>query len=530
MRTRTRMMPTDTVEPAVTDGAAAEAPVSNRRSFLAMGAAAAGLAVAKSATASAQTIRNTDPRTKKPGAAGGLGLPVDSTVNWVDPVLRLARRITTGLTAGEVTAARKIGFSAYLNSQLSPAALDDSAVDAFIATKLPLLSMPYATLVMQDSGEVSNQLMDAALYRAAFSKRQLQERMIDFWTDHFTISLNKVGIRKAIDDRDVIRPLALGKFPDLLRATSKSPAMLVYLDQNLSKYPIPNQNYAREVMELHTLGVNGGYTQTDVAELSRILTGWSVSGANFTFTRNNHDRGQAGNKVFLGRTFPPMPSTATAAEMQKEGEDAIDMLVAHPSTANYIALKMARWLLAYDPPKAVVDATAAVYLSTGGDIPSMIRTILTPTNLMASVGKYRRPFHFAAASLRALGASVTNIRSIRGTADAMGMPSFQWEQPNGYPDRIDWWSGLVLMRWKFASTLSTQTSATTTNVDLTPFKALGNTAENVMKVINSQIFGGEIAPGLNTQLLAYLKTGTFNDARIREGLALAISAQQFQWY
>ena len=214
----------------------------------------------------------------------------------------------------------------------------------------------------------------------------------------------------------------------------------------------------------------------------------------------------------------------------KEGEDAINMLVAHPSTAAYISLKMARWLLAYEPPQAVVDATAAVYLSSGGDIPSMIRTILTPSNLMASVAKYRRPFHYAAASLRALGASVVNIRTIRAAADTMGMPMFQWEQPNGYPDRVDWWSGLVLMRWRFANTLSAQTSLTTTNVDVTPFKALGNTAEGVMKVISSQIFGGEIAASLDAQLLAYLKAGTFNDTRIREGLALAISSQQFQWY
>jgi len=522
------MMPTDTVDAAFADGAAPVAPVTNRRRFLAMGAAAAGLAVAS--TANAQTVHLPDPRTRKPGAAGGQSLPSDGTINWNDPLLRLIRRITNGLSTAEIASARQMGFSAYLNYQLNPAAIDDTAVDAVAMASFPMIALPYATMVTMESGEVSNQLMDNALYRAAFSKRQLQERMIDFWTDHFTISLSKVGIRKAIDDRDVIRPFALGKFPDLLRATSKSPAMLVYLDQNLSRFPTPNQNYAREVMELHTLGVNGGYTQTDVAELSRILTGWSVSGANFTFSRGNHDRGQNGNKVFLGRTFPPMASTATAAEMQKEGEDAIDMLVAHPSTASYISLKMARWLLAYEPPQSVVTATAAVYLSTGGDIPSMIRTILTPTNLMASLAKYRRPFHYAAASLRALGASVVNIRAIRGAADTMGMPMFQWEQPNGYPDRIDWWSGLILLRWRFANTLATQASLTTTNVDITPFKAQGNTAEGVMKVINSQIYGGEIAPPLDAQLLAYLKAGTFNDARIREGLALAISAQEFQWY
>lgn len=506
------------------EGDAADAVMTSRRSFLALGASAAGLAATHSA--GAQTFASPGRRSPKP--VTGKGLPNDDSINWKDPLLRLMRRITSGMTAADIVAARKMGFTAYLNSQLAPA--DDSAVDAFVSAKYTMLAMPYDTLIMQDAGEVNNQLMDAALYRAAFSKNQLLERMVDFWTDHFTISLNKVGIRKTIDDRTVIRAHALGKFPDLLRATSKSPAMLVYLDQNLSRYPTPNQNYAREVMELHTMGVNGGYSQTDVAELSRILTGWSVSRANFVFNRNSHDRGQNGPKLFLGRTFPVMPSTAATAEMLKEGEDALDMLVAHPSTANYISLKMARWLLAYAPPQDVVDRTAAVYLATGGDIPSMIRTILTPTNLMVSAAKYRRPFHYAAASLRALGANVTNIRSLRATADTMGMPMFQWEQPNGYPDRIEWWSGLVLLRWRFASALAARNTLSTVVVDVTPFKSQSNTADGVMKVINAQVFGGEISPTLQAQLLGYLNAGTFNDARIREGLALAISSHQFQWY
>jgi uncharacterized protein (DUF1800 family) len=514
---------------ALADKVSAPAPkATSRRNFLAFGAAAAGLAATATATAGAQPVVRPGPRQPKPNP--GIGLPEDASMRWKDPLLRLVRRVTNGITPAEVAIARRMGFAAYLDYQLQPNAIPDTASDAFVASTCPFLAQTYAQLIVADSGEVQNQLQDAALYRAAFSNKQLLERMVDFWTDHFTISINKVGIRKTIDDRDVIRPHALGKFPDLLRATSKSPAMLVYLDQNLSKFPTPNQNYAREVMELHTLGVNGGYTQTDVAELSRILTGWSVSGANFVFSRNNHDRGQNGPKMFLGRTFPTMPVTATTEEMQKEGEDAIDMLVAHPSTANYISLKLARWLLAYDPPKDVVDRTAAVYLATGGDIPSMIRTILTPANLMTSIAKYRRPLHFAAAALRGLGATTLNVRTIRQAADIMGQPTFLWEQPNGYPDRIDWWSGLVLQRWQYASTLGNINSAVTTKVDVAPFKVNGNVAEPIVGVINAAIFGGEIAPVLQAQLVAYLKAGTLNDARIREGLALAISSQQFQWY
>ena len=523
------MLETNDGSATATDVSEAKAAVTSRRKFLSLGAAAAGYAAAQTVAApvaEAQGSIRPGPRSPQPLA----GLPQDASQAWTNPVLRLLRRVTTGFTPGDLAQAKQMGYAAYLNYQLKPAAIDDSAVDAFIATNMPMVGMTYANLILQDSNEVNAQLQDAALYRAAFSKRQLLERMVDFWTDHFTIALSKVGIRKTIDDRDVIRPNALGKFPDLLRATSKSPAMLVYLDQNLSKFPTPNQNYAREIMELHTLGVNGGYTQTDVAELSRILTGWSVTGADFVFTRGNHDRGQNGPKVFLGRTFPTMPTTATTADMQKEGEDAINMLVAHPSTAAYISLKMARWLLAYTPPQSVVDATAAVYLATGGDIAEMIKTILTPTNLMASVAKYRRPFHMAAASLRALGATTLNIRTIRQSSDAMGMPMFMWEQPNGYPDRIDWWSGLVLSRWQFATTLSNINSATTTKVDVAPFKVNGTAAEAIVGLINDRVYGGEMALSLKTALIGYVNAATYSDTRLRETLSLAISAHQFQWY
>ena len=162
--------------------------------------------------------------------------------------------------------------------------------------------------------------------------------MVEFWTDHFTISINKVGNLKLMDDRDVIRANALSTFPQLLKATSQSAAMLVYLDQNRSSTPTPNQNYAREIMELHTLGVDGGYTQTDVAELSRILTGYSTTNiGGFNYIRNAHDRGA---KTFLGRAFPAMAATATDAQLRGEAETAIQMLVDHASTAKYIAWKM----------------------------------------------------------------------------------------------------------------------------------------------------------------------------------------------
>jgi uncharacterized protein (DUF1800 family) len=496
----------------------------SRRRFFALGASAAvGLATATTAQAQRPKSRGASPfPTTAP-----VGVGDDPSIAWRDPVLRLVRRVTMGVSPEEVTLARRLGYAGYLDYQLRASELDDSAIEAIIAARLPMTQMPPATLATQDGNEVANQLADAAWYRAAFSKAQLRERMVEFWTDHFTISLNKVGYLKLVDDREVIRPNALGTFPALLRATAQSGAMLVYLDQNRSRTPTPNQNYAREIMELHTLGVDGGYSQTDVAELSRMLTGWTTTGpGTFAFNRNFHDRNA---KTFMGRAFPAMLATASDAQMKGEGDAAIQMLIEHPSTAAYVSLKMARWLLAYEPPQAVVDATAATYRATGGDIKAMIRTILSGQNLMAAPAKYKRPFHLAISAMRGMSATVVNIRSARQRADQMGMPVFMWEQPNGYPDRVDWWSGLVISRWSYMQYLSTQTSATTTRVDSVPFRVPDN-ADGVVAQITARMFGGEISPTLRTQLLTYLRGGTYSDARVRETISLAGAAQEYQWF
>jgi len=513
----------DTIELETSAEADVSAPLTSRRRFFAMGAGAAA-AIATARTAEAQTPRG---RPAPFSPTTPVGSQLDASADWKDPLLRLVRRITMGINPEEVALARKLGYVGYLNYHLDAASIDDSAAEAAIAMALPMTNMTAAQLALQDGGEVQNQASDQSLYRAAFSKRQLRERMVDFWTDHFTIYYTKVGYLQVVFDRDVIRANALSSFPQLLKATAHSAAMLVYLDQNRSQSPTPNQNYAREIMELHTLGVNGGYSQTDVAELSRILTGWTTTGAGaFTFNPNMHDRGA---KTYLGRAFPAMVAATAAATQMAEGEAAIQMLVDHPSTAAYISLKLARWLLAYTPPQSVVDATTAVYLSTGGDISSMIRTILTSKNLMASPAKYKRPFHLAASTLRAMGAQVASVRSVRQRADQMGMPIYFWQQPNGYPDRVDWWSGLVLSRWSFMTDVSNRNTAAQTRIDTAPFRAV-DTADGVVAQINARMYGGEIPLVLKSGLLTYLKAGTYSDARVRETLGLAASASQFQWY
>lgn len=510
---------------ALDHAAPATTTAPSRRRFFAIGASAVAT-MAASAAIDAQTGR---PRGKPFAKPMPAGFRPDPSVDWKDPVLRLVRRITMGLEPADVALARQKGFAGYLDYQLNFEAIDDSALDATVAARFPLLSQTSAQLRVADAGEVSNQLADAVVFRAAFSRRQLKERMVEFWTDHFNILYEKAGYLKVVDDRTVIRQHALGKFPDMLRASAESAAMLNYLDQASSRKPTPNQNYAREIMELHSLGVDGSYSQDDVAQLSRILTGWSYDANGiFGFRRDFHDLTA---KTFRRVSFPAMPSTATAAQMKSEGDAAITILVDDPDTARYLASRMAMWLLSYTPPQSVIDATAAVYTSTGGDIKEMIRTIMTGKNLMASPAKYKRPFHLMVSSIRGMGAEVVNIRSMRQRLNLMDMTPFYWEQPDGYPDRVNWWSGLATQRWNWATYISNVNSATTVRVNIdTNFKAPQNTADNVVNQINVRLFANEMPASLKASLLTYLRAGTYNDARIRETLALAASSHQFQWY
>jgi uncharacterized protein (DUF1800 family) len=504
-------------------------PVSSRRRFLAMGAGAV-VAAAGARVADAQPPRG---GSRKPALPAGTAQAIAVAAQWKDPVLRLVRRVTMGLDPEEITLARRLGYSGYLEYHLNAAAIDDSAVDQLVATRLPMTVMSGATLRAQDSNEAMAQLSDAAWYRALFSKRQLHERMVEFWTDHFAIDMDVQNVqwRKLLDDRDVIRPHALGNFRDLLIASAHSGAMLNFLDQSTSRTPTPNQNYAREIMELHTLGADGGYTQTDVSELARILTGWSTNNADntFRFVRNFHD---IGRKVFLGREFLAMPITATDVAMKSEGDTAIQMLLDHPSTAQFVAYKMARWLLAYEPPASVVDATAATYTRTRGDIKSMVRTILSSRNLMAAPAKYKRPFHLAISSMRALGttpSTVPNVRPARNQSNSMGQPVFRWDQPDGYPDTMSWWSGLVITRWAYMTYLTLQNSGTTYRTDSLLFR-VPDSADGVVQQINARLFGGEMPAQLRAGLLSYLRGGAYSDARVRETLSLALGAQEYQWY
>jgi len=318
---------------------------------------------------------------------------------------------------------------------------------------------------------VVTELQRAKLLRAVYSERQLYEMMVDFWENHFSIFANKDDDRYLLTgyDRETIRPFAMGRFRDLLGATAHSPAMLFYLDNWRSSVPRPyaatktkpagvdgglNENYARELMELHTLGVDGGYTQKDVQEIARCFTGWTIQKPNeqglFLYRPGLHDDGE---KIVLGHRILPGGGPA-------DGERVLDILATHPATARFIATKLARRFISDEPPQSIIDRAAAVFLKTDGSIRETLRAIITSPEFfstMAYRAKMRSPFEYVAASMRALNAETDGDRPVLDAIGRMGQPVFGRITPDGYADRADQWlsSGAMIARFNFASALAT---------------------------------------------------------------------------
>jgi uncharacterized protein (DUF1800 family) len=533
MRTTPPVTPSDDLEtiedvevspnPDVEEVGKSERP--SRRSFVFFGALAAASLAPKTVQAQARSRRRpVEPTAAPDGTSVPLATNPAPFAEW-DPagVGRLVRRVTMGVTAEEMALAKQLGWNGYLNYQLNYTRINDDAVETTIATKYPLTTFASDQLGQAaDQGQILTQLRESTLYRAAFSKRQLQQRMIEFWSDHFNQDIDKVQYLLVADQRDVIRKHALGKFPDMVRASAHSAAMMVYLDQNVSRGTSPNQNYARELMELHTVGVDGGYTQADVAELSRVLTGWTIQGrGNFVFNPAIHD---VGTKTVMGMSIQGI----TGINGIQEGENVINMLVAHPSTARYIATKMLMWLLTPEPTETQITTVASVYKATGGDIKSMIRVILNESWLSAAPMKLKRPFHFVASALRSAKPTVNSLNQMVASLNALGHQLFAWDTPDGYPDKAEYWAGNIVPKWNFSSQLSLFNSATTLTIDTTPYRA-GSPAAAV-DLLDQNFFGGEMPLVTRNALLSYAGTATLTDARARELIALALSSNAFQWY
>jgi len=503
-----------------------------RRAFL-LGALAGVATAATAATVAPQTAQAQGRRpavlkraASQPDlfATGALVNAVVAPAEWSNPVARLVRRATMGMSDAELYSAKAMGYQAWLQSQLDYTRIDNTAVEAEVAALWPQLSQNGDTLYALDQGTMQNALQAQWIYRAILSPRQLHERMVEFWSDHFNIEFSKVGYLKVIDDREVIRKHALGKFSDLLKASTKSPAMLAYLDQTVSRVGAPNQNYARELLELHTVGVDGGYSEEDVAGLSRALTGWTIQGRGvFNFNAALHDWGA---KTVMGMTIPA-GSPALGAAGVLEAEQIIEMLVAHPKTATYIATKLLKWFVTPDPTASQISAITSVFRATKGDIKLVVRAVLNSGWMASAPLKFKRPFHYLVSAIRASRATVTNTTNMISQLNALGQPLYLWETPDGFPDLFEYWSGNLMPRWQFATTASNLRTGQII-IDTTPY--LAGTSDAAIDLVIANFFGGEMDLGTRTALLTFLRAGTFNDTRVRETISLAIASESFQWY
>jgi uncharacterized protein (DUF1800 family) len=431
-------------------------------------------------------------------------------------------RLAYGPRPGDLQRVRDQGIEKWIARQLSPETIQDAAADQ-VLSGYRTLSVPSADLVRIDravqtarrqaqremaaAGDTGTRrdarrdaLMDnpalredartlqlavgelttAKLARAAVSERQLYEHMVDFWENHFSVFVGKGQTRLFLSsyDRDVIRPRALGKFRDLLGAVAHSPAMLFYLDNFQSAADSThrtlvevqrgrvrgmrpqgarprglNENYARELMELHTLGVDGGYTQQDVVEVARALTGWSIdqpAGA-FVFRPAVHD---ADEKTVLGVKL-------AAGRGVEDGEQVLDILAKHPSTAKHITRKLAVRFVSDAPPEALVDRCAAEFTKSDGDIRRTLQCVVTSPEFFSRAAyraKVKTPFELVASAMRATGAVPDQTPRSAQLVTRLGQPIFGRQTPDGWPDKADEWlnSGAMVNRVNFGLQMATR--------------------------------------------------------------------------
>ena len=452
-------------------------------------------------------------------------------------IIQALNRLTFGAKPGDALKVRGIGLDNWIDQQLHPEKIDDSAIEQFVANYSVLhqdqnaLLQQYAqqqrerqqvrreradsTRVMSASDsmaarqqlqqqfnltrQVVTQLQSSRVARAVASERQLQEVMTDFWENHFNIYAQKGGPEPyylADFDENVIRPHALGRFRDLLEAVAKSPAMLFYLDnarsmadstrptlaaqngpggirvmpmrrgglgavlgamraqqmQRQQQQQRPrqglNENYGRELLELHTLGVDGGYTQQDVINVARAFTGWTIKppaqGGGFIFRPQVHD---AGEKIVLGHKL-------AAGRGMDDAEDVLDILAKSPATAHFISFKLARRFVSDSPSKALVDHAAQVYLKTDGDIREVLRAIITSPEFFSQQAfrtKVKSPFEVVVSAMRALNAAPDSTPRSAQVIAFLGQPIFGHQAPNGWPETGESWmnTGAILNRINF---------------------------------------------------------------------------------
>jgi uncharacterized protein (DUF1800 family) len=409
-------------------------------------------------------------------------------------ITHVLNRLTFGPRQGDIERVRQMGLASWIDRQLHPERIEDQA-----EALLPPDDTPPGNADPKALRQFARQQIEALaaqkILRATYSERQLQEVLVDFWFNHFNVYAGKGRTSEYLAqyEREVIRPHVFGRFRDLLEADARSPAMLFYLDNWLNADPNAsqgsgirgrgsralgsgirgrgsralgsgirgrgskaaqgarrrrgrNENYGRELLELHTLGVDGGYTQQDVINVARAFTGWTMDrGGVFRFVPALHD---TGGKIVLGHKIK-------AGGGIDDGEAVLDIVASHPATARHIAYQLAQRFVADEPPATLVERATARFRETNGDLREVVRTIVTSPEFVADAvrdAKFKTPFELVIGSLRTIGATVNDARALVQTLRQMGQPLYMCQPPTGYRNTADAWisAGGLVTRMNFA--------------------------------------------------------------------------------
>ncbi|RVU85938.1 DUF1800 domain-containing protein [Leucothrix sargassi] len=365
-----------------------------------------------------------------------------TTDTQIDDVLHVIQRLTMGATTALYDEVSSMGVDAFIEQQLDPASIDDSETDAMISQFKSAGLSTAEVMQSMKRAPIRNELNGKTVIRAVYSRRQLQEVMTDFWSNHFNVDTYKKNVAtfKVEEDRG-IRELALTNFHDLLMYSAKSPAMLEYLDNRRSRANrdrVPNENYARELMELHTLGVDGGYSEDDVSAVSYLLSGWSINGAEFAFRANWNRLGPLNDGADIMGWAPFSPEGSV-----ENGESFITFLAYQAATAHFICWKLCRYFIRDDIEQSdpLVAQIAQVFSDNDTEMKPTLRAIFASDDFKASKGlKVKRSNELLYATLRASGASIDLSQSgrfgnhMRNRLEKMDHGIFACEPPTGYPD------------------------------------------------------------------------------------------------
>ncbi len=470
-----------------------------------------------------------------------LQIPVETSPRTV---IHALNRLAYGPRPGDLRRVMSQGLSAWVAEQLAPTT--DASLEARLSG-FSTLTMSVPQIVAGNvtdstlSTRVASELRSAKTIRAVHSKNQLQEILVDFWFNHLNVYLLDDFLRfsTAGYERDAIRPNVLAKFKTLLHGSANHPAMMFYLDNYLSQVSVfnnagvlirgLNENYGREMLELHTVGVDAGYTQADVYDAARCFTGWGIdsvnTGGSFQYRSQNH---VTGTKQVFGL------SVATGGQ-KDDGDRVVDYLASHSLTARRLSYKLAERFVSDDPPAALVDRCAATYQQSDGDIKSVMETLISSPEFwdgaFGGPPKIKTPVEYVFSALRAVDAQVAHADSLRTQFNNMGMPIYECIPPTGYSNRgLDWLNPTSqLMRINFALDLSAgRITGTTVDIAAT-IRTLGGVAEDprsVATTFDAEVIGKRLsAEALNTMARVAVGTNPTPAAKVA-GLCLASGPMQ----